>query len=757
MRKLLPESVLVSTFLIGALTFVFRLEATGRAAVPESLSVRPQPAEVEAIIQALETKAASASGTWQLALGRKDKPAEPWTLGLGGGAWYLQSGAKNPAQSAGFSVYSDGEDDFILPDANAAHGGGSRFQIDTLLQGTFFAGREYQLGLLLFHVNAMPRQFLGALGSLTIVGAEDAGGKRLIHLRADPSTDVAFTTDPAFVGPVGMVAGAPRLPRLDFYYDAAARAIVKIQATKDARGPFEVHVEGWQSLGGADQWPQSIVGSPLAIPGTPAGIAREQPFLVSVVSFKAGAAAVTLKELKAKVEQQEFFVTPPQALRSVAFYRQALGKNSSLSDVVALAEANFLSGKGTFEALQAWQQAEGRLRAEEAKQRLARTLAPLAAGAINAASNDKSQLVACAQVLARLTELPNDFAFEPMSADLCAAWQRLRKNPETAVATSRMNANLLGRFVSQGNVFVLQDLIKSVNNDPADGALIEPYLARILERPVPKAGLYQSQQEYLLVATVRLGDWNRAKACIARIKWLDTVSPSDKQAIALWSRTIDTVERLGHNDDQAILAAIELSNSFSSPESKSNPTNQFYGPWVLANSAVDFIQAHVNRRDEAPEDMLRRSAKVEGAKVFWDRVIRQFSVSKLLDPSEVSSEAWPLMQAYAIAFSDPQYETKLWLQLGMNSKLRGRLLAVQIAYLNKALASAPDDAARLDAISMLGTAYVLSREYARGAQAVEQASSLIQDPAVKTKAVTIVRSLQARAAKEFRTATSAIQ
>lgn len=304
------------------------------AAEPASVAVRQQSPDVEAIIKELETKATLGQGTWLVRSGRQDAPSESFETAINNGRWLWRSLEKSPAKSAGYSLYCDGHDSYVLPDqaprTEVQEGQftdrGVRFQNDILHKGNF---QDYRFSGYLIHLHLMPRQLLGSLGGLTVVGKETLDNIEYIHLKADPKDDTLTKTDPA------VQIRRSAMPVFDFYYQPQQKLIKRMVVTTGGSGGIrqEFTVQSTETYGTTERWPaqatiKTVVGSSNQIHEI------EKPYLLAVEKFTSGDATKALDSIAKQVAATPFFAPVIDGLRTPDFYRQSLQVQDNLSDRV---------------------------------------------------------------------------------------------------------------------------------------------------------------------------------------------------------------------------------------------------------------------------------------------------------------------------------------------------------------------------------------------------------------------------------------
>jgi hypothetical protein len=712
------------------------------AAVPESVAVRKQLPEVERIISALETKALGAQGTWSIRTAPKDKPAESWSMSLGKSQkWLWRSEAVETSPNHGYLMVSEGGDTFIVPHGTDHREGAVRVQYDSVLKGGFPGDESFSLGQFLVQMNLCPREFIGALGGLKIVGEEEIDGTKVVHLRADPQADAIFSVDPAFNEFTGLSPGGHVRPVIDLYYDPAREAVAKVVVAPPGALGRELMVSGWDKFGTATDWPNQITGRRVAAVSGKTFTAGPLQ-ITSVINFAPGADKA-VDEAAASVKQL-VFATPLDSLRSVDFYEKSVKESDVLTERIALAEAYF--SKGNAQAgLQQWQLAEAKVSNPSDRLQLSRILVLPAANVLSPAMRANSQRQSAVLVLTRLGALDDD-AFRTVAGQACTAWIFLRQIPDSTVAAKRMEQLLLPRIVKLGDVFALQQLMELAKEEN-DAALLRPYFDTLLAQPMPAKGGDQSQQHRLVLAAIRANSLDQASRALAGMRWPDDAAVEDKDAVALWGRAIAAAKDMEGDRDAGVESAISVFDALAKTYKNKSQPDRVYGQWFLARAGAAFLDHRLDNPGSKPvQALLRQTLKLDGSADFWRDTITNAAKNSVLKPQRVLTTIGPVLRIYRDVYSQPQFECDLWINLSQDSQLRGRFLGTELDYVNKALAAASDDAARVKALDAMANTYVRVQEFANGAQAIRNAAGLLKDEQLRKKVLAGADRIAAREA-----------
>ncbi len=717
------------------------------AAVPESVAVRKQGPEVQAIIDLLGAKAIKAAGTWQTRAGWQGVPDDPWELGLASGQWYVKSLALKPSAFESFQLLGSTDDIFFMW-KNGSSPDPVRFQFDTLESGRFPGGSEYIAGHFLLQINVMPQQFIGALGGLSVVGKQPAEGVELVHLRADPKADKVAASDMAFVGPTGTVPAGRLRPTIDLFYDPARQAIVRVDVSASTAERYRAKVDGWDAFGTASQWPAKITGSQFG-PSTQSNEETSElprkTFLLVVEKFTPGPSTM-LKQVAKDFEAHLAIPTAPSSMRRPAFYKASLSLKDNPMDRLALAEADFLLAEDVEGGLAAWSQLDRQFPDQKTQRTVRNSLAVAAGRAMASAAKTPNQQLACAELLQRFVQF-DDSEFQSIAGFVCSTWASLRNEPATRISVQRLTPLILRKAASVGNVMVLEQLIRMAESRREDAELLDPVLRTIVEQSVPLSGLLDSRQDYLIAAAVRAGTLQRAAGYIDALKFQPDAKEQDRQVAALWHQAVEHAQTLRTGDPAGLTGAIGTYASFGKLSFATHRTDRVYGQLVL----VQAVEALLNRLAEGNDktqasDLIRQTSNVGDSQMFWQAVLRQSATDNSLRPQYMFAVMGPAMRAYGEAFKDLAFESQLWVSLAVRPEIRGQQLGLEVQYLNKALAAARDDQARGQIIVSLGSAYANVREYVKGAQAVEGAADIVQDPAVRMQLMSFAMYLKNRGA-----------
>jgi len=727
-------------------------------AVPASVAVREQLPAVEQIIQQLETKAAGAVGTWTTRSGRSDAPAQAWTTGIDGRRWYWRSDAAAPHPAAGMTLFNDGEDVCVLPygvDLAQGGGGGIRFQYDTLRR---FQVGDYLLGHYLLHMNLLPRQFIGALGGLSVVGEEELDGVKVVRLKSDPETDVVFKGDMA----ISHFYGAGKVSAMDLYYDPARRAIVKVViGGGKGGGELELVVTGWDALGTGETgggWPSKMVGRAVNASG---GKASEsgKAVLTSVEKYQSGKDSA-LEGVAKRVRDEVFFVTPYEGLRNASFYKKALGVQENASDRVALAQASFILCD-VVEGVKQWDLVDAKLRTPRERERLVRALGELSAGMLEQAVEKKDQRQACVALIKRFNDdALSEEQFRKVSGGVMSAWVRLRGIEDTRVAVGAMNGTLLPKLVRLGSVFTIETLMKLADASGEDATLINPVFRQIMDMPVPVGvggGDSGSSQHYLFLASIRQGNFERARSYLADLRWPPPQVPphasssAQQQIVTLWQKTLPVAESVKGGNERSLEAAIGFYVEFGNEENAKDGRNSTYGKWLLTEAGKELLLKRMKEgQGGGAENVIVGSAKYgggTGSEAFWGTIVMAVAGGSVMDPNMLTQRVGPVLKAYGRIFEKPTFESEAWMRLAGSSEIRGKFLGVELSYLNKALVAAPDDAVRVKVILQIGNTYAAVREYEKGAAAVGALADMVTDEKQRSQIDKLTAALKARTPK----------
>ncbi len=724
--------------LATAVTFAGR---SALAAVPESVAVRQQSPDVEQIISQLEAKAAGATGTWTTKSARKDMPAEEWTTGISGngkngGSWYWKSEAKSPSLNEGLVLFNNGEDAYVLPYGKDNQLGGLRFQYDTLRS---WPVGDYQMGYYLLHMNLLPRQFINGLGAVSLIGTETLEGVQVTHLRADPKLDKS-SQHPSNLQRRMTTHDAV----FDLYYDPQKRAIIKLTATFPGLIRKDSQVTSWDDFGTSYQWPSKIEGRKVTLPPLiPAALmdvwnllnyaddastlrennSMENIFLMTVGKFTAG--NIDLFEASNKqIEATGIFFTPPEALRNVSFYKQALVTQDNVNDLAALIEAHFLAGE-VAEGLEEWGKLEAETAAPQAKMRFTQAIAPLAANCLREASFGKQKQEACVILLKQLTERLDDQYFDQVALNLITVWNQLRTIPQTRAAVTSLTPALLPRVIHCRNILAQAALVNCAESHADNAILINPQIDIAFNNPVPKTGLEKSQQDFILLGAVRAHAFARAQRLLNAVQWDAAAATQQKQFVGTWASVVQAANSLQKGTD-AVDGAVKAYGACAKWGTES--VDRIYAQQVLVDTSAAFvIGVDVQRSKRASLDLIKQNMSLAGADQYWSAVVTKASNDLLLDPSSLTAKISPLIHGVAETFRQSNFESSLWLQLAYDPRIRGQFLGLELEYANKALATATDDKMRTKVILMIGRIYAASREYKNGAQAIVGAREWVTD------------------------------
>lgn len=314
-------------------------------------------------------------------------------------------------------------------------------------------------------------------------------------------------------------------------------------------------------------------------------------------------------------------------------------------------------------------------------------------------------------------------------------WDRLRKQPATGAAAQAITSELLKRTVREADVFALDHLVRLAESDPKDANLVDPYLTSMASEPIEKSGLAGSRQGFLLFASMRTGSITRAQRYLSSFRWSDSATQdSDKEIVSLTSRALSAADGLLRGNDATLPAAVGVFDDVGRPSAGPLPTPLVYCQYVLVNAGVDFVKTRLSDPAKPqPEALVRQTAKLPGAKVYWAKVIDAVASQNVQRPQLLSGGVAALIRAYAQAFENPKFEVVEWLRMAQSPAIAGKYLSLELSYINKALAGATTDEDRCTAIYAMGGAYAKVREYTRGAQAMEAASGLVSDATRRAK------------------------
>lgn len=494
------------------------MTVVARAEVPASVAVSPQSPDVDQIISQLEAKAQSAIGVWTTHSSREDISSEPWTTALlgseqNGRHWYWKSLTTAPNSNAGLVVFDDSENVYVLPHGTDNRLGGERFQNTAL---GMWRSNDYLMSHYLLHMNLLPRQFLGALEPLSLIGSELLDGTRVLHLQASPQTDALNEKKPRG----GRPDATPVI--FDLYYDPNRRAIIQFSTTFTGIMRIELRVTSWNTFGTSLQWPATTEGRKLALPTSmpreiadiwhflnttddpaalPANYPIDKPVLTTVDKFAVGHVELPV-DISKTLDDAGVFFTPVDALQRASFYSQALSKHDNANDLAALMEAEFLAGQPDF-GLASWKKL-GAIVPLRAMTRFDQLIAPLAAECLRESSMEEHPPASVVSLLKQLTERVDDQHFDQIALNVTAAWKQLRLRAESSAGATSLSGELLPRLIGHQNVFVQAALIEAAQANGDNASLIDPHINMVLTKFVPASGLPDSPQDNILLGAVRI-------------------------------------------------------------------------------------------------------------------------------------------------------------------------------------------------------------------------------------------------------------
>jgi hypothetical protein len=647
----------------------------------------------------------------------------------------------------------------VLPYGKDNQQGAVRFQYDTLRK---WQTADYLLGHYLLDMNLLPRQFIGALGGLKVVGEEQLDPKepstKVIHLKADPKEDPLALKDSAinrFWGLVG--AGSNRVPLVQLYFDPQKKAIIRIVIQDQENSGFEVElkVTDWKDYGADGIWPSKWEGRQIAV-FIKDGLDTRPPLVIhkpvlSVVDKFDTVQHSEIDLIAKQVAQISFFGSPLTELRTSDYYRDILAKTNNLSDRAALAAAYFSERRMADGQVQ-WAKIASDLHDLQNRRRLDRFLgtpaiAPLDDDAQSFAGVSKAERGACSEVIKQLvnSSLTVD-EFRPLSYGVAFAWHVLRQVKDTQSEMNAVSGVLVSRIASQGNVFAIETLVQAAESNKEDAETVDPALSAEMSKSMPDAGFDKSQQDYIIIAAIRAKALDRAQRYLTDVHWAADATDEKKLVAVLWSKAISTVKGLEANNDKAVFDAIDLYMSFETKLPK-GASDRAYGMWMLTGAGGDFLSRRINQQTQgiSAQELIRGTVKANGADRYWGSLFEQEGKARVTDPQYVVTDLTPMIKIYAEAFKLPKFETDFWLQLGKDRVIAGRALGVEIMYLNKALGAASDDESRTRAIRAIAEAYARVREYAKAGNACQQASELVKDESMKKQILDMAKALLSHA------------
>jgi hypothetical protein len=705
--------------------FVLVATSLSNAAVPASVAIRQQTPEIEQIIQDLETKAHNSTGTWNTRSGRQDAPGESFSFVIDGSRWGWQSNMAPPSPSSTFSMYCDGEYCYRMSDLR-------RFQQDTLERGNF---QNFRLGQEILLANLAPRQFLCAIGKLSVVGKKKVGDVECTHLQWSPAQDEVLALD-------GDVATRYEpLPTIDVVYDPSHVGIVQMGILDKGGGErVEMTVLNWDRFGTGSNWPKALAGRTFVGDSNSKEIGK--PFVTTVETFQRQEIRL-LGDLQKRAESVRFFPSTAPDFRSQSFYQKALQAKGSLSDRVALAQASFIKADARV-GLEQWKIAEGQLISANDRSRLSTSLIALAGYCLAESPKDPDQRDSSIELMSKILKTGSPADIHKVGVSVLMAWRSLYEFENTRSLIAAQTDNILGTLIRNSSRPLFSQM-RTLAQKPAFQAVINPYLQAAAALPVTRDGYSTSPVAHLVSATLDARDVAAARAYLQNINWDPTTDDESKVMVAAIVKGIDQSVAIKGHQRQVFSAAISSCTNFSEgPYQRDTETAHALLGLILETSSKE-MGAILTENPDGGRALFVTSAGVKGAKEFWGSVLEGVLVDPTRKPHSVIELAGPALKAYGEIFKQPNYEAGQWKKLA--AAQRG-YPGIQLEFLNKALIASPDDNVRYGVILDIVRVYVSTREFAKAIAALEGASQFLQTPQATAKAEKLKSQLQASMDKE---------
>lgn len=334
----------------------------------------------------------------------------------------------------------------------------------------------------------------------------------------------------------------------------------------------------------------------------------------------------------------------------------------------------------------------------------------------------------CLELMKLLTSSLDDQSFKTVAKPMFFGWEHLRKFEEVRPSVMELSESLVPRFARLEDVSIIEALVKIASSGGHDASLVDRALNDVASGQLRAIGYILSQLSVLVAASMRAGDFERAKRYLATPGWSKKTPPPYRVPVERMRAAIEFFER-GIPNRLNVHALVKEWSVTGTGEIAKDTLSRDTARDLLEKLGMSAVEAS-ERQPEALdlEDLLRQSGELVEAKGYWGAVLGKLVARTVSAADARTSTVAALARAYSNSYGEPHFEMDLWLRLAEEGPQgKGMPVLAGAEYLKKAVASARDDARRIEVIRKLGDCYLQAKDASNARKVVEDGLALVSD------------------------------